>query len=101
MLYELALARGDEDRPFKPPRRRAAPASVKELERMFADVERALNTIEFFKTRNPESVMRTVRDVVHRLPLDSREAKLLRAMAIEVSKYGERLARSRLHVHGE
>jgi tRNA C32,U32 (ribose-2'-O)-methylase TrmJ len=68
---------------------------------MFADVERALNTIEFFKTRNPESVMRTVRDVVHRLPLDSREAKLLRAMAIEVSKYGERLARSRLHVHGE
>ena len=36
--------------------------------------------------------MRTVREVVHRVPLDEREAKLLRAMAIEVVKYRERLA---------
>jgi len=42
--------------------------------------------------------MRTLREVIHRTPLDQREAKLLRAMAIEVVKYGERLARSRLHV---
>jgi hypothetical protein len=42
-----------------------------------------------------------VRDAVHRVPLDAREAKLFRAIAIEVVKYGERLARSRLHVHGE
>jgi hypothetical protein len=42
--------------------------------------------------------MRTVREVAHRAPLDAREVKLLRAMAIEVIKYGERLARSRLHV---
>jgi hypothetical protein len=45
--------------------------------------------------------MRTVRDVIHRVPLDGREAKLVRAMAIEVVKYGERLARSRVHVNGE
>jgi len=99
MLYELALARGDEARPFKQPRRVAEPARSEELERLFADVERALGTIDFFKTRNAEAVMRTVRDVVHRVPpLDAREAKLLRAIAIEVVKYGERLARSRLHV---
>jgi hypothetical protein len=36
--------------------------------------------------------------VLHRAPLDQREAKLLRAMAIEVVKHGERLARTRVHV---
>ncbi len=98
MLYELALARGDERRPFKAPRREGAPATVEDLERLFADVEAALTIIEFFKTRQSEGVMRTVREAIHRAPLDQREAKLLRAMAIEVVKYGERLARSRLHV---
>src|SRR5437867_6237462 len=98
MLYELALARGDDDRPFKAPRREGPPATVDDLERLFADAEAALRVIEFFKTRQVEGVMRTVREVIHRTPLDEREAKLLRAMAIEVVKYGERLARSRLHV---
>jgi tRNA C32,U32 (ribose-2'-O)-methylase TrmJ len=99
MLYELALARGDEERPFKAPRRAAGPAAAAELERLFADVERALERIEFFKTRDREAIMRAVREVVHRTPLDQREAKLLRAMAIEIGKYGERLARSGLHIH--
>ena len=98
MLYELALARGDEDRPFKAPRREGPPATVNDLERLFADAEAALRVIEFFKTRQVEGVMRTLREVIHRTPLDQREARLLRAMAIEVVKYGERLARSRLHV---
>jgi len=44
--------------------------------------------------------MRTIREIAHRTPLDLREVKLLRAIAIEVTKYGERLARSRLHVDG-
>jgi tRNA/rRNA methyltransferase/tRNA (cytidine32/uridine32-2'-O)-methyltransferase len=99
ILYELALARGDEERPFKAPRRAAGPAAAAELERLFADVERALERIEFFKTRDREAIMRAVREVVHRTPLDQREAKLLRAMAIEIGKYGERLARSGLHIH--
>src|SRR5205807_1129805 len=98
MLYELALARGDEQRPFKTPRRESPPATVDDLERLFADAEAALRAIDFFKTRQVEGVMRTLRDVIHRTPLDQREAKLVRAMAIEVVKYGERLARSRLHV---
>ena len=98
MLYELALARGVETLPFKAPRRTAEPAVVEELERLFDDVARALRTIDFFKTRNADGIMRTMRELAHRTPLDAREAKLLRAMAIEVVKYGERLARSGLHV---
>jgi tRNA/rRNA methyltransferase/tRNA (cytidine32/uridine32-2'-O)-methyltransferase len=99
MLYELALARGAEARPFKVPRRSAEPADAAELERLFADIARALQAIEFFKTRNQGGVMRTIREIAHRTPLDAREVKLLRATAIEVTKYGERLARSRLHVN--
>ena len=98
MLYELALARGAETRPFKAPRRTSEPVTAEELERLFTDVARALGAIDFFKTRNQDGVMRTMRELAHRAPLDAREAKLLRAMAIEVTKYGERLARSGLHV---
>ncbi|HJQ65629.1 MAG TPA: TrmJ/YjtD family RNA methyltransferase [Gemmatimonadales bacterium] len=101
MLYELALARGDEERAFKSPRRSAAAATVELVERFFDDAEQALEAIEFFKVRDREHIMRTVREVVHRIPLDEREAKLLRAMAIEVVKYRDRLAHSRLHVDRE
>src|SRR2546426_879746 len=73
-------------------------AAAENLERLCADVEQALRLIEFFKTRDVDGVMRTVREVMHRAPLDEREIKLLRAMAIEVVKYAERLARSRVHV---
>src|SRR5436190_294797 len=97
-LYELALAGGAEDRPFKTPRRSAPPATVEELERLFEDVQRALAAVDFFKTRDREQLMRTVREIVHRVPLDQREAKLLRAMAIEIGKYSERLADSRVHL---
>jgi len=98
MLYELALARGAETRPFKAPRRAAEPAAAEEIERLFGDVARALAAVDFFKTRNAEGIMRTMRELAHRTPLDVREVKLLRAMAFEVVKYGERLARSGLHV---
>jgi tRNA/rRNA methyltransferase/tRNA (cytidine32/uridine32-2'-O)-methyltransferase len=98
MLYELALARGVESQPFKTPRRPSEPAVADEVERLFEDVARALDAIEFFKTRNSDAVMRTLREVGHRTPLDAREVKLLRAIAIEVTKYGERLARSRIHL---
>jgi len=98
MLYELALARGAEALPSKTPRRASEPTPTDELERLFVDVSRALQAIEFFKTRNADGVMRTMREIAHRTPLDLREVKLLRAIAIEVTKYGERLARSGLHV---
>ena len=98
MLYELALARGAATVPFKAPRRTSEPADAAELERLFADIAHALHAIDFFKTRNAGGVLRTIREIAHRTPLDAREVKLLRAMAIEVAKYGERLARSGIHV---
>jgi len=96
MLYELAR---DAERPFKAPRRRADVAPAGDLERLFEDAAKALRAIDFFKTRNEEGVMRTLRELAHRTPLDARELKLLRALAIEVVKHGERVAaRSRIHV---
>ena len=89
MAYELYLARGVA--PFKVPRRSAPPATAEQLELLFRDAEEALGAIEFFKTRNPGSIMRTVREVVHRTPMDGREAALLRAMCIEVVRYLERM----------
>lgn len=84
MAYELFLARGAP--PFKAPRRVADPATQEQLERLFADARRALEAIDFFKTRNPEPIQRTLREVIHRTPFDAREVELARAMCIEVAK---------------
>jgi len=89
MGYELLRARGAA--PFKAPRREAEPATQEELERLFEDAGKALEAINFFKTRERDRVMRSVREAVHRVPLDQREAKLLRAMCIEVVRHLERL----------
>ena len=91
MAYELHVARGMA--PPKRPRRTAPPAPQEQLERLFGDAEQALTAIDFFKTRSPTAVMRTVRSVLHRTPLDLREAKLARAMCIEVRRYLERTDR--------
>jgi len=85
-LYELALARGDAERAFKPPRRASEPATAEQLEALFADAERALQAAGFFKSHVEEPVLRTLREIAHRVPLDSREARLLRAMALEIAR---------------
>ena len=86
MLYELALARGAGDRPLKPPRRRAGPATVAQLEQLFVDAEATLDAAGFFKTHQRAGILRTLREVAHRTPMDEREAKLIRAMLIEARK---------------
>lgn len=91
MAYELWHSSHGRGQPFKPPRRDAPPAEVGLLETMFADVEAALQAVEFFKTRHTAHVMRTLRSLAHRAELDRREAGFLRAIAIEVVKYGERM----------
>ncbi|MEO8295434.1 MAG: RNA methyltransferase [Gemmatimonadota bacterium] len=90
MSYELWLARGGEEQPVKAPRREADPALSAQLEMLFADWEKALWAIEFFKTRQPESVMRSFREVIFRARLDGREAALVRAMGIEVRRFLDR-----------
>ena len=43
--------------------------------------------IEFFKTRFPEHIMRTLRSLTFRAAPDARELSLMRAMVIEVTNY--------------
>lgn len=89
-LYELHLAAGDSTRTIGPPRKDAPPATEAQLEQYFSDVERSLAAIEFFKTRQVEHIMRTVRSLTVRASPDARELSLIRAMAIEVIRYMER-----------
>jgi TrmH family RNA methyltransferase len=84
MAYELFAAGGSP--PLKPPRRLAPPATQEQVERLFADIRSALEAIDFFKTRRPEAILRTVREVIHRTPFDAREVELARAMCFEVIK---------------
>jgi tRNA/rRNA methyltransferase/tRNA (cytidine32/uridine32-2'-O)-methyltransferase len=93
-LYELHLAAGDATRPRRPPRKDAPPAAAEDLERYFADMERALEAIDFFKTRYREHVLRSVRSLTLRSGPNARELSLMRAMAIEVVKKLERVVRA-------
>ncbi|HEX2202604.1 MAG TPA: TrmJ/YjtD family RNA methyltransferase [Longimicrobium sp.] len=90
MAYELWMEAEGRAQAFRPPRRVAPPPTVEFLEVVFADMERALWGVDFFKTRNTESVMRTLRELVRRAEVDHREAGFLRAIAIEVVKYLQR-----------
>lgn len=91
MAYELWMAAQGTAQSFRAPRRDAPPAPVELLEKVFEDAEAALWTVDFFKSRQTESVMRTLRELVRRADPDAREAGFLRAMAIEVVKYVRRI----------
>ena len=92
-MYELRLAAPEHARARRAPRKDAPPATSEQFERLFADIEQALRAIEFFKTRNDELVLRTVRSLTFRAAPDAREIDLVRAMAIEVSRALERARR--------
>jgi TrmH family RNA methyltransferase len=92
-LYELHLGASDATRTIAPPRKDAPPASNEQLEKFFTDSSNALTAIEFFKTRYPEHIMRTLRSLTFRAAPDAREISLMRAMAIEVVRYLERTGR--------
>lgn len=91
MAYELWMQAQGADQTFRPPRREAPPARIELLEKLFEDAEAALWTVDFFKSRQSESVMRTLREFVRRADPDAREAGLLRAIFIEVVKYVRRI----------
>jgi TrmH family RNA methyltransferase len=88
--YELHLAAGDATRELLPPRKATPPPTEEQLEQFFRDVEQSLGSIEFFKTRQAEHIMRTVRSLTGRALPDSRELSLIRAMAFEVINYIDR-----------
>lgn len=89
-LYELHLGAPEATRRLAPPRKDAPPASAEQLDRLFADVERALSALDYFRTRNPELILRTVRSLTFRAAPDAREIELVRGMAIEVVRALER-----------
>lgn len=89
-LYEIHLAAATATRSLAPPRKDAPPATSDQYEQLFGDVERALASIEFFKTRQTEHIMRTARSLAFRARPDAREISLVRAMAIEVVRFLER-----------
>ena len=91
MAYELWMVAEGRDQAFRPPRRDAPPANVHLLEKLFTDAEAALWAIDFFKSRQTESVMRTLRELVRRADPDQREAGFLRAISIEVVKHIRRV----------
>jgi TrmH family RNA methyltransferase len=92
--YELHLAAHDATRELAPPRKAAPPPTTELLEQYFADLERSLDAIEFFKTRVSEHIMRTMRSLTYRAAPDARELSLIRAMALEVVNYLNRLGRA-------
>jgi TrmH family RNA methyltransferase len=89
-LYELHLGAADATRALAPPRKDAPPPTNEQFEQYFADAERSLAAIQFFKTRYPEHIMRTFRSLTFRAAPNARELSLLRAMAIEVVNYLKR-----------
>ena len=92
-LYELHVQAGDVTRRIAGPKHAAGTPSMAEFEQTFADASSALEAIAYFKTRNPELVMRAVRSMVFRAAPDARELLLVRTAAIEVLRTIERESR--------
>lgn len=95
-MYELHVAAGDATRGLGRPRKATSPPTAADAERTFHDVEAALRAVAYFKTRNPELIMRTVRSLVFRASPDARELTLLRTASIEVLRTLEREKRALL-----
>jgi TrmH family RNA methyltransferase len=87
LLYELHMAQEQTPLgvPAAPP-----PATFAHLEEVFGAWETALQTIEFFKTPQRSSVMRTLRAIIHRAAPTQEETALLAAIAREVVHFVRR-----------
>jgi TrmH family RNA methyltransferase len=86
-LYQLFQKSGGLEQSYRPPRRVSPVAASALLEDLVADLERALEAIEFFHSRSRASAMRSLRVALYRARLDVREASLLRAVFIELRKF--------------
>jgi tRNA/rRNA methyltransferase/tRNA (cytidine32/uridine32-2'-O)-methyltransferase len=93
-LYELHVQAGDATKRIAGPKHAAGAPTMLEYEQTFADASASLDAIAYFKTRNPELVMRSVRSLVFRAAPDARELLLLRTAAIEVLRTIERESRA-------
>ncbi len=90
-LYELHVTAGDATRTLAPPKKEEGPATHEEWERFHVEAARALDALDFFRTRNQMHVMRSVRSLAARAQPDSRELKMMRSMCFEVLRTIERV----------
>jgi TrmH family RNA methyltransferase len=87
VLYELFERAEGFEQSYRPPRRVSPAAPSALLEDLVADLERALEAVEFFHSRSRVSAMRSLRVALYRARLDVREASLLRAVVLEIRKF--------------
>lgn len=94
LLYEVFLAADAAPQALPRGRRANRPASSAELEQMYAALRSGLGRIEFFKAREPDSIIRTLRTLLGRAEPDLREARLVQAIGFEIGHFLDRNARS-------
>jgi TrmH family RNA methyltransferase len=82
--YEIFLAVGGGTEPLPKGRRATRPPTQEELEEAFAALGAGLAHLDFFKSRKPETVMRTLRTILSRAAPDLRETRLIGAIGHEI-----------------
>lgn len=92
ICYEIFLAAGGGDQPLPRGKRSTGRATRAEVEAMLAALEEGLDRIDFFKSRAPDSVMRTFRTLLARADPDRQEAGLVKALGFEIGNYLDRLS---------
>jgi len=90
LLYEVFMTAQAGDEALPRGRRSIGPASGGDLEEMYEARQAGLDRIEFFKARQPKSVLRTLRTMLSRADLDLHEARLVRAIGFEIGHYIDR-----------
>lgn len=93
LAYEIFLAADGGDRELPTSRRATEPATQRDMEETYAAIEQGLHRLEFFKARQPESVMRTIRTTLSRAEPELREARMFRAIGFEVAHFLDRIER--------
>lgn len=79
--------------PLRAPQKEWPPADHAQVSRMMDDVERALDTIAFFRGDQRENILRTIRQTLLRAEMDSQELATFWGVFKQVQKHDERQAR--------
>lgn len=91
LAYEIFVAAQGDTPPLPRGRRATDPAPREALEQMYRALEGGLDRIEFFKSRPPENVMRTLRTLLARAEPDRQETGLVQAIGFEIGHYLDRI----------
>jgi tRNA/rRNA methyltransferase len=94
VAYELFMAARASEEPSRPGRpaskpRMLVPAPVPEVESMLARMEKALISIGFLPTDNPERIMFALRGILGRARLNRRELDIFNGIAHQIAWYAQ------------